>query len=106
MLDECLMVAEDRQGFIRCYFSRHPITSGNGGYVINKLVRALSSVTQAHWQVSAIAMLTMAVGFVHVIALLLILYVWPLGDDYFRFVCILDNPFVDCLKDEWLYRSG
>jgi hypothetical protein len=67
---------------------------------------ALGSVTQAHWRTSAVAMLTMAVGFVHLTALLLILYAWPLGDDYFRYACILDNSFVDCLRVEWLQNSG
>jgi hypothetical protein len=66
----------------------------------------LRSVNQAHCRASAVAILAMAVGFVHFIALLLMLYAWPLGDDYFRYVCILENSFVDCLRDEWLYRSG
>jgi hypothetical protein len=74
--------------------------------VINKVMYALRSINEAHWRAAAVVVLTMAVGFVHLIALLLILYAWPLGDDYFRYVCILDNSFVDCLKDEWLYRSG
>jgi len=77
-----------------------------GGYVINKVMLQLRSVNQAHCRASAIAILTMAVAFVHFIALLLMLYAWPLGDDYFRYVCILDNSFVDCMRDEWLYRSG
>jgi Family of unknown function (DUF6056) len=83
-----------------------PYTSVIGKYVINKVMLALRSANQAHWRASAVAMLTMAVGFVHFIALLLMLYAWPLGDDYFRYMCISDNSFVDCLRDEWLYRSG
>src|SRR4051794_15582341 len=71
-----------------------------------KLALLSGSVTQARWRASALAILMMAVGFVHLLALLLMLYAWPLADDYFRYACMLDNSFVDCLKIEWLKNSG